>query len=180
MKTKFLAVAFAAAIPFAASADVTYNYADVSYQIGEVSVFDTDGFRLSLSHDVSDMWFVAFDYQSMGTDPDVGDVDTYDIFAGWHNDMFFAKVGYGSADYGGADDSGYVLDFGLRTEVSDNLEINGHVSYADYGDLDTFTTIGVGAVFMFSDNMGVSFNYDDTSNDFVDSNQYGVGFRFNF
>lgn len=181
MKTKFLALALVAAAPFAASADdVSYSYADLSYQIGTIDPFDTDGFRLALSFDLSDNWFAAFDYQSLGTDPDIGSVDSYALYGGWKNDMFFAKLGYASADYAGFDDSGYALDFGARGMVSDGFELNGHVGYQDLGNLDTFTIVGVGAVWYFGDNMGVSFNYDNYSSDFADSDQYGVGFRFNF
>jgi len=183
MKTKILALAFVALAPFAASADPdNYSYADVSYQLGTIDpVFDTDGFRVQLSKSFSDNWFASFDYQTMGTDPDVGSIDTYAFYAGWHNDMLFAKLGYASADYAGFDDSGYALDFGARGNVGDNIELNGHVGYQDLGNLDTFTIYGIGAVWMFGDNMGVSFNYDITSTDIgADADQYGVGVRFEF
>jgi len=184
MKTKFLALAMVAAAPFAASADVSYSYADFSYQSGsaEAGPFsaDFDGFMLKASGEFSDNWFVQFDYGSFSFDGG-GDLDDMALFLGWKNDMFFAKIGFEDADAGaGASDSGYALDFGARGMMSDGFELNGHIGYSDLGTFDTFTNYGFGAVWYFGDNMGVSFNYDMRSGDNVDIDHFGVGFRYNF
>jgi hypothetical protein len=181
MKTKFLALALVAAAPFAASADVSYSYVDLSYQMGSADPggVDFDGFQLEVSGAFSDNWFVAFEYGDYTFDP-TGDFSDMALFLGWNNDMFFAKLGYEDADIVGFSDSGYALDFGARGMVSDGFELNGHVGYSDLGDLDTFTNYGIGAVWFFGDNMGLSFNYDIRSGDGVDFDSMGVGFRFNF
>lgn len=182
MKTKILAIAFAAIAPFAASADEpSYSYADLSYQLGSIDPggADIDGFRLGFSYGFNDNWFFKFDYSDYSIDP-TGDLSDYSIAGGWHNEMFYALLGYEQAESGPADDSGYMVDFGLRSMVSDGVELNGHVGYSDLGTFETFTKYGVGAVWMFGDNMGVSFNYDMWSGDFNDVDSYGVGFRFNF
>lgn len=181
MKTKFLAIAFALLAPFAVLADdVSYGYVDFSYQTGSVDPVDFDGFRLDLSYPINDNWFIAFDYTDVSFDP-TGDFSDYSIAAGWHNEMFFATFGYETAEVTGFDDSGYALDFGLRSMVSENVELNAHLGYSDLGSFDTFMKYGFGGVWMFGDNMGVSFNYDlwsaDTGGD-LDS--MGVGIRFNF
>ena len=185
MKTKILALALVALAPFAASADdISYSYFDISYQSGSAdSGFgsaDFDGFMLKASGEFSDNWFVSFDYGDYGFDP-AGDLTNYVLAVGWHNDMFFAKFGYENGDAGGASsDSGFMFDVGARGMMGDNFELNGHVGYSDVGDFETFTNYGIGAVWYFGDNMGVAFNYDLRSGDFVDLDQYGVGFRYNF
>lgn len=181
MKTKFLALAFAALAPFAVMADdVSYGYFDLSYQTGSVDPVDFDGFRLSLSYPINDSWYVAFDYADLSFDP-TGDLSDYSIAAGWHNELFFAEFGYEDADANGFSDSGFEFDAGVRSMVSENFELSAHLGYSDLGSFDTFTKYGVGAVWMFGDNMGVSFNYDLWSADSgSDLDTMGVGFRFNF
>ena len=191
MKTKILALALVALAPFAVMADVSYSYAEASYQMGgEIdggggNTADTDGFALSGSFAVNDNWFVEFDYSTLGTDPSGLDINSMALLAGWHGEMFFAKVGYESLELdagggGSADDSGYNLDFGLRSMVGENFELNGHVGYSDLGNFDTFTNYGFGAMYAFGDNMGITFNYDMRSGDGVDFSTYGFGFRLNF
>lgn len=194
MKTKYLAIAFAALLPFAASADdVSYNYFDISYQFGGEQDFgfatvDTDGFALIGSFAVDDNWFVKFNYASLGTDPDIGDGGGYTLAGGWHGETFFATLGWQNGEMLGGDDSGYNIDFGARSMVSDGFELNGHVGISDLGDFGSTVNYGFGAVWMFSGDMGVSFNYDIANvSDFaavpgfdVDTSTYGLGFRMNF
>jgi len=193
MKTKFLAIAFASLLPFAASADVSYNNIDLSYQFGGKIDFgfgsaDTDGLSFKGQYAINDSWFAEFDYYSLGTDPDIDSVDGYSLLAGWHGEMFFVKGGYENAGATGGDDAGFNIDFGLRTMMSEAMELNAHLGMSDVGDFGTTTNYGVGAVYMFNDNMGVSFNYDLRSvSDFaatpgfdIDTTSYGLGFRYNF
>jgi hypothetical protein len=195
MKTKFLALAFAALMPFAASADVSYSFFEVNYQFsGTFEVvgcceFDTDGFGVKGSFAVNDNWYVQFDYNDIGTDPDIGSTSNYALSAGWHNEMFFARLGYESAEEPlGTSGSGYVFDLGLRSMVSDSFELNAHVGMSDLGDFGSTMNYGVGAMFLFGDNMGVTFNYDLRSvDDFAavpaleaDYDTMGLGIRFTF
>lgn len=194
MKTKILAIAFASLLPFAAFADISYSNVDINYQFsgGAEDNFgasaDTDGYGLRGQFSVNDSWYVQFDYLTLGTDPNAGDVDTYALSAGWHNEMFFARLGFESADALGVDGSGYIFDVGLRSEVGEGFELNAHLGMSDNGDVGSSVNYGVGAVYMFNDNMGVSFNYDlRTISDFgnaagydVDFDTMGLGFRYNF
>jgi hypothetical protein len=181
MKTKILALALVALAPFAASADdVSYKYFDVSYQTGSADPgADYDGFLLKASTDIGDHWFIDFNYGDYAFDP-TGDLSDMVLAFGWKNDIFFAKIGYEDADAGAASDSGYMFDLGARSMVSDSFELNGHVGYSDIGTFETFTNYGFGGVWFFGENMGVSFNYDLRSGDFVDLDSMGVGFRYNF
>lgn len=197
MKTKFLALALVAFAPFAVMADVSYNYIDFNYQFSGTAEdnlggsSDTDGFGLRGSYGFNESWYVRFDYASLATDPDAGDIDDLALSVGWHNELFFAQFGYVSGDYIGLDDSGFGFDVGVRTMVSDGFELNAHLGMGDYGDIGTSTNYGLGAVWMFNDSMGVSFNYDLRSiSDFaepligpgldVDFDTMGLGFRMNF
>lgn len=182
MKTKFLALALVALAPFAASADdLSYSYVDLSYQMGSADPggFDFDGLQLEVSGAFSDNWFVAFEYGDFSFDP-TGDFSDMALMLGWKNDMFFAKFGYEDAESGGFSDSGYIFDVGARGMVGEGFELNGHIGMSDLGTFESFTNYGIGAVWYFGDNMGVSFNYDMRAGDNIDLDSMGVGFRFNF
>lgn len=195
MKSKLLALAFVALAPFAAQADVSYSFFEVNYQFsGTMDVplccsFDTDGYGIKGSFAVNDNWYVQFDYMDIGTDPDIGSTSDYALSAGWHNELFFIRLGYESAEEPfGVSGSGYVFDAGLRGMVGENFELNAHVGMSDLGDFGSSTNMGVGAFWMFGDNMGVTFNYDLRSvSDFAatpgldaDYDTMGLGFRFTF
>lgn len=193
MKTKLLALMFVTLAPLAAQASASYSYLDLNAQLGgngESGIFnvDTEGFGAKGSLGLGDHLFVELDIQSLQTDPDVGDLDSNALFVGLHGDTFFVKVGIESADFGGADDSGYTADVGLRMMPGESFEVNLHYGMSDLGDVGTSTNYGVGAVLMFNPTMGISINYDMRAiSDFagvggfdVDLTTYGVGFRLSF
>jgi hypothetical protein len=194
MKTKLLALMLAAFAPFAVMADVSYSFAEASYQLGGevddgVTPIDTDGFLLKGSFAVNDNWFVEFDYGMLSTDPSAADITSMSLLAGWHGELIYVKGGYESLEVDACassappcsfDDSGYNLDFGVRSMVGENFELNGHVGISDLGNFDSFTNYGFGAVWSFGENMGVTFNYDMRSGDTDDFSTYGFGFRLDF
>jgi hypothetical protein len=201
---KFLMIAALVAAPAALAEETSYSYFDATYQLGGDMEFgggggsiDSDGYDLDLSFAVNDSMFVVFNYTTTGTDPSVFDINTMSLAAGWHGERFFAKLGWQSDEFDACaivappctvDDSGYVLDLGLRTIVRDRLELNAHVGVSDTGDLGQSTNFGVGAVLMVAEDIGVSFNYDlrqvselgGAGGFDLDVTSYGLGFRFNF
>lgn len=191
---KILMIAALAAAP-AAFAETSYSYLDVNYQFGgEIdfgggATIDDAGFGFELSYALNDAMFVAFEYTDLSTDPSAVDTTDYSLAIGWHGELAYAKLGYESAEISvcavlappcAFDDSGFMVDFGLRGNPSDEMELNAHVGYSDLGDLDTFTNFGFGAVYMFSESAGVSFNYDLRSGDGIDYTSYGLGIRVTF
>jgi hypothetical protein len=195
MNIRILALACALALPFGALAQPSYDYVEVSYQFGgdlegaNGNSIDADGYVLEGSISIKDDWFAQFSYNEIGTDPEAIDISDWMLLFGWHNELFYAKAGIESAELDlclilappcSVDDSGYNVDFGLRGMATEMLELNGHVGYSDLGDLDNFINYGVGAVFMFTDSMGVALNYDLRSGDDLDTTSYGIGLRIGF
>jgi hypothetical protein len=64
--------------------------------------------------------------------------------------------------------------------VAEGFDLDGHVSYADLGDLDTYTGFGFSAIYYLADEFGVSFNYEGRSYDGLDTTGYGLGIRYTF
>lgn len=195
MKTKMLALLFVALAPFAVLADgASYRYIDANYQFGgEIDggfgAIDTDGFGLKASLAMGENMFIALDYLTLSTDPSGIELTDWAVAVGLHGETFYAKVGLENGEIDvcaiflppcTTDDSGYNIDFGMRTMVTEAFELNAHVGHSDLGDLDTFTNYGLGAVLMFSGAAGVSFNYDLRAGDGFDITTMGLGLRINF
>ena len=62
----------------------------------------------------------------------------------------------------GNDDDGYGLEFGLRTMINPQLELNGWVKYVDVGDSDN-TSLAVGGLYEIANNfaLGADFEFSD-------------------
>ena len=183
MKKNTLGVLLGALIlgmPMTASADPTYNFLEIgltngSYDWADTCTGDTatsymSGLALRGSFAIGDSWFVDASYD--GNTINVPDFSTcaafvdydstdYTVAFGWHNENWFLKGGFESYEYfGGGDDSGYMLDGGYRGALSDAIEWNAHLGYADIGDLATALRYGVGFNMLLGDSWGVAFNYD--------------------
>lgn len=191
---KLLMVAALAIAP-AALAEPTYSFVSFAYQMdGEISTaggsIDTDAYNFKGSFAVSDGMFVEFVYNSIGTDPSALDITDYALAFGFNGEMGYAKFGYESAEFDfcaifGAppctlDDSGFTADFGLRSQVSDQVELNAHVGYSDLGDLETYTNVGFGVAVNVSESADLTFNFDKRLGDSFDIQTITIGVRFNF
>ena len=200
MQTKILALALAVAAPCAAVADdVRYKYLDIGYQIGgEVEygfgTSKTDGYALAAAFEVSDDWFIKFDYSSLATDPSIDDIDRHSLALGWHGELFYASLAWKGMEAAGTDGSGYGLELGLRSMVTESLELHGYFSTNDLGDAGKQIAYGGSAVWYFNRSapdahrVGLTFNYDlanvadfaGTPGFDVDSTSYGLGLRVDF
>lgn len=171
--------------------DLSYNYVDLSYRFFELDDddfsgidVDGDGPAISGSVEVADNWFITAGYTTVDFDFNV-DYDQFGIGAGYHADMsenadVFVTLSYVSAevstDFGSVDEDGYGITVGLRGMVSDKVELSGALGYVDLGDAGDDTTLGVMAVYNFTENfgMGVGAQIGD------DMTGYGIGARFYF
>jgi hypothetical protein len=189
---KLLMIAALVAAPVAL-AEPSYDYIDLGFQAGgemDLGVtIDTTGFALEGSKSLSDDTYVQFEYNSIETDPSGVSVTDWALSIGVHGEFAYAEVGLasGGIDFCDVvfppcefDDSGFTIDLGLRGMVTDSFELNAHVGHSDMGDFDSFTNYGIGGVFMFSDGVGMSFNYDMRAGDIIDLMSYGIGLRINF
>jgi hypothetical protein len=160
---------------------------------------NTDAFQIKGSFGFADKYHVQAKYYD-GENGDVGnngeDFDGYEIRLGINpavtdNTDFVFQVGYmdmsqerGSNAIAGSlkdvDSDGYILTVGLRSMLTDQLEISGYVdSIAGEQDEYLTTALGVptnvgkstpdytdivlrvGGVYNFTDNLGLSIEYED-------------------
>lgn len=175
----------------AALADgLSYSYIQASYQEVDIDFggginADGDGFGVAGSVEIAESWFLFADYSSFDFES-VVDFTSLSAGAGWHTGIsdqtdFFATFGYAEAEidvqgFGSVDDSGYGASIGVRSMVSDSLELYGSLGYVDLGNGADGTAIGAGLWYSVSGNMavGLGASFDD------DVTAYGVGFRLYF
>lgn len=188
MKLKFASalIASAALLPLAAQAQSpSYSYLDLAYVETDIDGFSSnaDGFALRGSFELTDSVFMFAGY----TDQSIRNIDfeTYNVGFGYAWSFaptmdLYGKLSYVKAEVDGrgfsADDDGYGIDVGIRSFVTDKLELEGVISYVDLSDAGDDTSFGIGARWYFTPRFAVG--AEAVLSD--DANSYGIGVRWNF
>lgn len=143
----------------------SYNYIEGLYQRVEFdtnfgSEIDGDGFAIGGSLEVAENWHMFGGYGTTGLDFSI-DLNQFTVGGGYHVDIspissFFVNLAYVRAEldaggFGSPDDSGYGLTIGLRSRVSQQIDLEGSLGYVDLGDGSDGTTLGGAALYRFSD-----------------------------
>ena len=168
----------------------SYSYIQASYEEVDVDFgggadADGDGFSFGGSAAIGDSWFIFAGYGSSDLES-VTYLSVLTIGGGWHtsispNTDFFAALGFADGEvdisgFGSEDDSGYSVEAGIRSMMSEELELYGSISQVDFDDFGDGTTFNAGLWYTVSGNLalglGGSFEDDVTS--------YGVGIRLYF
>lgn len=152
------ALASLAASPAFADA-LDYNYLQFGYVTTEledefVSV-NGNGYSLEGSASINDNFHVFAGYGAIDFDFDV-DTTEWELGLGYSRAVgektdLVATLGYVSAEvdmpfFGRLDDDGYSVGLGIRSMVTDRLELEGKVDYVDLSDSgsDTVVTVQLG------------------------------------
>ncbi|MDX1517960.1 MAG: outer membrane beta-barrel protein [Woeseiaceae bacterium] len=161
----------------ASAYDFDYTYLDLGYgqiEFDDVDI-DGDGFGIGGSFAISPDFHLFAGYNAADLDFDV-DATTLSAGIGWHRGLsdvvdFVATLSYeyvelDASGFGSADDNGLGLGAGLRFAATEQLEINGGITYVDLSDSGDETSIGIGGLYKFTDmfalGLGGSWG-DDTS-----------------
>lgn len=168
----------------------SYDYFEVGYVNADIDDpgvdLDGDGFGIGGSFGFADNWFMFADYASLDFDFGI-DLSLFDIGFGYHHPMsdttdFVVSAEYARAEveesgFGSIDDDGYGINALIRGMVNDQFELNGGISYVDFGgnDGDDLSFVA-GGVYSFTDT--VAFGGRVEIGD--DVNLYQIGFRFYF
>ena len=166
-----------AVAPFAAMAeDMSYSYVDLAYVDQDIDGVgpSADGFGLRGSIGFSENWLAFAEYTS--TSVQGVDIEQIAVGFGGHYGLtdqldLVGRVGYFeiNLDAGplNADDDGYLLDLGLRGQVTEGVEVEGGVRYTDLSEGGDDTALWVGGRFHFNKTWAVGAEYqsgDDLSN----------------
>lgn len=159
-----------AAAPLAAMAEgMSYNYVDAAYvdQDFDGAGSSADGFGLRGSVGFAENWLAFAEYSS--TSVQGTDLETIVVGLGGHYGLtdqldLVGRVGYleFNVDFGpglSGDDDGYLVDLGLRSRVTEGVELEGGLRYTDLSELGDDTALFVGGRFHFNDTWAVGAEY---------------------
>ena len=187
----FRSIVLLAAVSMSGAAlaqDLDYNFVQASYGQFELDGVDADGdgFGIGGSMAVSDSFHLFGSYAMADFDFGV-DMNTLSLGVGYNTPVaesidLIASLAYVSAEveasgFGSADDNGYGLGVGLRGMATPAVELQGGISYVDFGgNSDGDTSFGAGLLYHFSESFaaGVSGEWGD------DISSYQLNGRFSF
>lgn len=187
-------ITFASLLALSVSAhaeDFSYSFVTVSYGQTDIDDIDVDGDAIGLtgSFEVGESFYVFGGYSTGDLGDDFGnsvDVDQLAAGLGHHLSLsdavdLVSEVSYQYIDisvpgFGSVDDNGFGLGVGLRFAASEAFELNGGISYVDFGDGGDDTGFGGGVLYNINDAFTVGLNGTWTD----DSSTYSVGGRYYF
>lgn len=141
MKTSLIALALAAALPFAASAadTLSYNYVEGDYVKTDISGPDADGWALKGSWAFHPNFHVFGDFTQQKVDHTDAKFDQWRIGAGYNRAIapgtdLVARVAYQKFDphHSRLDLDGYNAEVGLRNAFGEHVEVYAFAGYQDY------------------------------------------------
>jgi len=194
MKNKILITAMLSALSLGAIAEEmpSFNFAEVGYTTQEHDAVggDASGFELAGSYDLEGDFYLAGSYLSTS---DRGlDLGLTTFGGGYQFGLTDSTVMYAQLDYarvifdrpnaGEFDSNGYQISVGVRSNVTEAIELKGAVKFLNAGNVDSTygdfnpTYIELGASYLFTDELSVYADYENES----DSDRYSFGLRYNF
>ena len=171
---KIILAAAALALSTSAMAGPKWTYLDLGYLVADSEENDSDGYRFSGSFGFAELWHVGAAYNDFEIEGGNGngggsDGDYLELWAGVNpaltdNTDFVFDVGYldGSTEQGNTetDFDGYQLRVGVRSYVTDNLELHAFANSRSIdvdGQAGDLTDVGVnaGGQYFFTENLSV-------------------------
>jgi opacity protein-like surface antigen len=194
MKIKFITLATAALFSTASLAQSpTWNLIEAGYGQADIDGLDElspSGFAIGGSSLLGENVFIQGSYSLLSDDISGVDIDldqasvglgyryglteTTDVYASASYEYIeLSASGFGASE--SLDDSGYGLTVGLRSRITEQLELNGAIGYVDIGD-ESETALGVSGHYYFTQNVALGLTYSSTA----DVSIYGISLRYAF
>lgn len=164
--------------PGTAHFNYTYAEFDLCWVDVDAPGGDTEfGWQLAGSYRAWRDLFVKASYLDSGGDLDASLVK---VGVGWAVPVqeqldAYGLFSIGRVDVGSADDTGWLLEGGVRYTPAEKIELNALLEVVDFED--TELGIGFGGRYYFNENVSAGLNYE-TISDFADIVYLGVRYQF--
>jgi|TARA_B110000211_G_scaffold203908_1_gene237029 hypothetical protein len=160
---------------------LSYTYAGIGYETGDIADIDFSGFGIYGSKALNESFFITGSYLSIESDDQFTDgfvtdeieATGFNLGIGFHTPInstvdFVSTLSYADAEVEFADDSedgnGYILAAGVRALPSDVLELSAFIDYADV-DGGSETGYSLGARYFTTPDISLGLGYG-SSDDF--------------
>jgi len=160
---------------------LSYTYAGIGYETGDIADIDFSGFGIYGSKALNESFFITGSYLSIESDDqfidgfvtDEIEATGFNLGIGFHTPInstvdFVSTLSYADAEVEFADDSedgnGYILAAGVRALPSDVLELSAFIDYADV-DGGSETGYSLGARYFTTPDISLGLGYG-SSDDF--------------
>lgn len=194
MKIKFITLATVALFSTASLAQApTWNLIEASYGQADIDGLDElspSGFAIGGSSLLGENVFIRGSYSLLTDDISGVDIDldqasvglgyryglteTTDVYTSLsYQYVELSARGFGASE--SLDDNGYGLTVGLRSRITEQLELDGAIAYVDIGD-ESETGLGVSGHYYFNQNVALGLTYSSTA----DVSVYGISLRYAF
>ncbi|MGW8368790.1 MAG: hypothetical protein ACWGPN_08935 [Gammaproteobacteria bacterium] len=158
-----------------------YRYFEVGFvdvEIDDTSI-DGDGIRLEGLHEFGDSFFLSAKYEDYDFDFDI-DGSSLQIGGGYIHPFsadlhFVAKGQYAQVEVNNYDDDGIGIGGGVRTRLTDTIEVDAMLNWFDFDDGGSDTYIDLRGRYYINQRFAVSLSFDIGSDYFE---TMGVGVRF--
>jgi len=172
---------------YAQNAAMSYTYVEGGYIHTEIDGgvdVDGDGLGIAGSVALNESFFIQGSYATQDFDSNI-DLNQFEIGLGGHYPLadnldLVGGVAYLDAELdagpANADDSGIGLHLGLRGRLTDVVEIEGGINYADLDDSGDDTSFSVAGRYYFKPELAVGVGFE-TGDDFT---SWTVGLRYEF
>lgn len=187
MKRTVLALMLSAAAVSAQASDLDYSYVQGSYKNGDIEGVGMDGFGVNGSFKFSDSFYGLLSYDKLSdsgvdfaeTAVGVGFRHGISDKSDWISELSYVRD---KADLGFFDvsDNGYRVATGVRSMVSDKVELNGKVNYTNISDFGNGFGASLGGVYHVNDSFGITASYDFSDRDGDNIKSWNLGARFSF
>ena len=193
MNKKILIAGLLSVVSLGASAESpSFSFVEAGYTAQDNDLIDGDytGYELEGSYQLSNNFYLAAKH--VITTEDSLDLSTTTFGVGYHYFLTKSTAMYVQADYaavileransGKFDEQGTQLGLGIKSMITDAIEIDVALKYLDAGEVDTTfgeydKTYGlIGANYLLSDSVSIYADYEIEE----DSNRYSMGFRYRF
>lgn len=141
-------------LPALSQAEFNYTTAEANYLLdvevdGGLANVDGDGFGVAGSYEIADNFFIGGSYDDFDLDFNISG-DWLEIGGGYFHELspdldFVATLAFVdvelSSPFGSADDDALALGGGIRTRLSDSIELDAMLEYYDFDEGDSDTSL---------------------------------------
>ena len=166
-----------------------WNFIEGSWQRIDISDsgfdVDGDGFGVGGAFEIASSWHLFANYQTADFDFGV-DFDQLVVGGGFHTaisdstdfvaDLAYVRLDAGISGVGSADDDGFAGRIGVRSMVTESVELAGYITQTELSDSGGDTSLDGQAWYSFTRNFAVGANVSFSD----DVTRYGLGFRAYF